>query len=735
MTDEKDPKNEDQPEEKDSPKKETPPKKPYELMEETVITPSSLDAAGKDGGEDSVQQEDEPTGMGFDAATEDYKPPGGTGPKKPPLKKNPGEFSDTDFSRPEEGQTIAEEYVPTIVPTTPISEKHPPSSKSSIPPVSYTPPGEGSESTPPSSRPPSSNFKPPTTLEGGPVREVSELEMIPEELRERIEDPQYRLHQYILSEEVGSGGMGSVWKAWDIKLSRWVAIKFLNLTDPESIIRFRREAKMTARLRHPNIAGVYEVNVTEGTHYLVMEFIEGKPFQKIECSVKEIAKTFVKVCEAIAYAHENDTVHRDIKPANILVNDSGEPFVTDFGLAKGMHSNTSLSITGSIMGTPAYMSPEQATGSLKEIDERSDVYSLGATLYTLVSKKAPFKADNPTALLFKVCSEEPDSIRSVNPQITQVLENIIFKAMSKKKEERYESATAFADDLQRYLGDEQVEAQKRKRIHKRIPTTVLAASIILVLGGLTVTAWNLGYLDAYIQPKGLGENPPTKPTPTEIAQKWLRTKFPQIKSAYSFREFEGKSPPHEEELRAILQEAPEEALNEIEGWFRSQQSLIPATLWDKSRWLRKKEEAKGINAWCLAVAALLTNQQPQFEAFQKSLEGDRVRFEPVIAYLGKISLKIYVWPYAEVRGLQVGETWFIRDGKRTEAEINLLGEKLSTPLVIENLDIGNIKLILSHPELGIQETTVSADKLENGKTFLFTGKLKDPGSLRIRMLP
>ncbi|MDP6958296.1 MAG: serine/threonine-protein kinase, partial [Planctomycetota bacterium] len=554
-------------------------------------------------------------------------------------------------------------------------------------------------------------------------------------LRERIEDPQFRLHQYILSEEVGSGGMGSVWKAWDIKLSRWVAIKFLNLTDQESIIRFRREAKMTARLRHPNIAGVYEVNVTEGTHYLVMEFIEGKPFQKIECSVKEIAKTFIKVCKAIAYAHENDTVHRDIKPANILVNDAGEPFVTDFGLAKGMHSNTSLSITGSIMGTPAYMSPEQATGSLKEIDERSDVYSLGATLYTLVSKKAPFKADNPTALLFKVCSEEPESIRSVNPQITQELENIIFKSMSKKKEERYESATEFADDLERFLGDEQVEAQKRKRIRKRVPTTVLAAIIVLVLGGFTVIAWNLGYLDAYIKPKGITENPPNTPTPTEIAQEWLRNTFPQIKSTYAFREFSGKPPQNEKELRAILKEAPEEALNDMEGWFRSQQSLIPSTLWDKSRWLQKKEEAKTIQAWCLSVTALLADQQTQWEDFQKSLETDRVRFLPVIAYLGKINLKLYVWPYAEIRGLQVGETWFIRDGKRTESEISLLGEKLSTPLVIENLDIGNIKLTLSHPELGIQETTVSAEKLENGKTFLLTGKLKDPGSIRIRELP
>ena len=129
MTDEKDPKNEDQAEEKDSPKKETPPKKPYELMEETVITPSSLDAAGRDGEEDSVKKEDDPTGMGFDAATEDYHPPGEKGPKKPPLKKPRGEISDTDFSRPEEGQTIAEEWVPTIVPNTPISEKHPPSSK------------------------------------------------------------------------------------------------------------------------------------------------------------------------------------------------------------------------------------------------------------------------------------------------------------------------------------------------------------------------------------------------------------------------------------------------------------------------------------------------------------------------------------------------------------------------------------------------------------------------------
>ena len=272
------------------------------------------------------------------------------------------------------------------------------------------------------------------------------IDDIPAEARPFATEPSSQLNQYILVKQVGRGGMGAVWKAWDRNLTRWVAIKFLLAHEATDILRFQREAKLAARLRHPNIAAIYEVGraatVQPGTnvlHYLAMEFIDGQSLQETKLPLGELIDLFVKISQAIEAAHKGGVVHRDLKPQNIMVNAEGWPYVMDFGLAKALQTDASLSAPGAIMGTPAFMPPEQAEGRLNEIDARSDVYSLGATMYAVFCRKPAFAGRTPLEILNRVCRDTPAPPSSVRPEIPQALEAIILKAMSKNRADRFDS--------------------------------------------------------------------------------------------------------------------------------------------------------------------------------------------------------------------------------------------------------------------------------------------------------
>jgi serine/threonine protein kinase len=261
--------------------------------------------------------------------------------------------------------------------------------------------------------------------------------------------------------------MGAVWKAWDKKLTRWVAIKFLLVSEDEDVMRFQREAKLAARLRHPNIAPIYEVGEAPATlagqsarHYLAMEYIDGTTMAgATDFPIPELVDIFMKVAQGIEAAHKAGVVHRDLKPANVMLTTDKWPYVMDFGLAKAIQAESSLSVSGAVMGTPAYMPPEQAEGKLDMIDGQSDVYSLGATMYAVLCKKQPFTGQTPMAILMKVCKEDPPTLRSHNPNVPEELEKIVLKAMSKEKSDRYASAQALADDLKRYLSNQEIEAK------------------------------------------------------------------------------------------------------------------------------------------------------------------------------------------------------------------------------------------------------------------------------------
>jgi len=251
------------------------------------------------------------------------------------------------------------------------------------------------------------------TLKKGGSLSKSHLDEIPADALPFANDPSKQLGSYILVKQIGKGGMGTVWKAWDKKLTRWVAIKFLLVSEEEDVMRFQREAKLAARLRHPNIAPIYEVGESVATqageqtrHYLAMEYIDGQTMlSATNLPIAEILDLFMKVAQGIEAAHKAGVVHRDLKPANIMLTTDKWPYVMDFGLAKAIQAESSLSVSGAVMGTPAYMPPEQAQGQLDKIDGQSDIYSLGATMYAVLCKKQPFTGQTPMEILMKVCKD------------------------------------------------------------------------------------------------------------------------------------------------------------------------------------------------------------------------------------------------------------------------------------------------------------------------------------------
>src|SRR5882672_3001831 len=337
-----------------------------------------------------------------------------------------------------------------------------------------------------------------TLKKGGSSSGKSRLDDVPAEAIPYIEDPTRNLGQYILVKQIGKGGMGAVWKAWDKKLTRWVAIKFLLVSEKEDVLRFQREAKLTARLRHPNIAPIYEVgeapaqNAGEQTrHYLAMEYIDGYTMAgATNLPLNEILDLFMKVAQGIEAAHKAGVVHRDLKPANIMLTSDKWPYVMDFGLAKAIQAESSLSVSGAVMGTPAYMPPEQAQGQLDQIDAQSDVYSLGATMYAVLCKKQPFTGQTPMEILMKVCKDEPPPLKSHVPELPDEVEKIVLKAMAKDKADRYASSQALADDLKRYLSNQEIEAKgpsSLKLAAKRVKRNVwplIVGIIVLAAGGV-----------------------------------------------------------------------------------------------------------------------------------------------------------------------------------------------------------------------------------------------------------
>ncbi len=282
--------------------------------------------------------------------------------------------------------------------------------------------------------------------------------------RKAADYPQ-RFGDYEILEELGHGGMGVVYKARQVSLGRMVALKRMikgELASPGDTARFQSEAESAARLDHPHIIPVYEVGAREGLPFFTMRLIEGKTLsQRLSggpMESREAARLLVPVCRAIHYAHQRGILHRDLKPSNILIDAEGLPYVTDFGLARRVEAEGSLTHSGAILGTPGYMAPEQAAGNRGHISPASDVYGLGAVLYHMVTGRPPFQAATAVDAVLAVLEQDPLLPRLLNPKVDRELEMVILKCLQKPAELRYGSAAGLADDLEAYLAGETVSA-------------------------------------------------------------------------------------------------------------------------------------------------------------------------------------------------------------------------------------------------------------------------------------
>ncbi len=270
---------------------------------------------------------------------------------------------------------------------------------------------------------------------------------------------------YEVIEEIARGGMGVVYKARDRELDRTVALKMIlggQLASEHEVQRFRQEATAAANLDHSGIVPIYEIGEHEGQHFFAMKLIEGGSLadriEEFRADPRTAATLLAKIARAVQYAHQRGILHRDIKPANVLIDEERNPLITDLGLAKQVESKSGLTQTGAVVGTPAYMPPEQAAGD-KDVTTSADIYALGAIMYELLTGQPPHTGVTPMAVLMKVMNEEPAPPRSTDRNINRTLEVICLKCLERDPAKRYTAAAALADDLESWLAGRAVSVR------------------------------------------------------------------------------------------------------------------------------------------------------------------------------------------------------------------------------------------------------------------------------------
>ncbi len=309
---------------------------------------------------------------------------------------------------------------------------------------------------------------------------------------------------YVLFEVLGAGGMGVVYRALHRSLNRHVALKQIiagPLASESDIQRFRNEAEAAAQLEHPNIVPIYEVGEYQGRRYLTMRLIEGGNLaghrERFRDDPRAAARLMTVVAEAVHHAHRRGFLHRDLKPSNILLDGEGQPLVTDFGLARRIGVESTLTGSGAILGSPPYMAPEQTGGRTNEITTATDVYGLGAILYVLLTGGPPFQCDTPLETIHRVRTTLPEPPRRLNPRVDRDLETICLKCLEKEPSQRYTSAESFGDDLRRWLHGHPILARRPGTLRRIVlwvrrrpyASALLATAATLFALGLLTVVW------------------------------------------------------------------------------------------------------------------------------------------------------------------------------------------------------------------------------------------------------
>jgi serine/threonine protein kinase len=301
--------------------------------------------------------------------------------------------------------------------------------------------------------------------------------------------------KYQLLAEIGRGGMGVVYRAHQTDLDRPVALKMIlssRLASPDDVRRFYAEARAAGSLRHPNIVGIHEAGEVHGQHFFAMDFIEGRslaeevargPFEP-----RRAAECVAHVARAVQYLHEHQMIHRDLKPSNILLAADGTPYVTDFGLAKALGTNSMHTQSGLIVGTIGYMSPEQASGHAPAHSPQSDIYSLGAILFELLTGRPPFVNDSPIDTLLAVIEGEPPRPRQLNRDIPIALELVCLRCLEKDPRRRYPSAAALVEDLEHFLRGEPLSVTPSGLFHRVLRWGRREPTLAMHLGAILVSA-------------------------------------------------------------------------------------------------------------------------------------------------------------------------------------------------------------------------------------------------------
>ena len=317
--------------------------------------------------------------------------------------------------------------------------------------------------------------------------------------------------RYAVDEVIGTGGMSTVYKARDQQLERVVALKVLHPhfgQDTEHVARFRHEARAVAQLSHPNVVTVIDRGQADGSQFIVFEYVEGESLKQLvnrrgPLPVREAVELVVQVADGLAFAHAHGIVHRDVKPQNVLVDRDGHAMVTDFGIARSLDGERGVTLTGTVLGTSSYFSPEQASGT--RVTASTDVYSLGVVLFELLTGDVPFAGDNPVALAMQHLNDAPPNLRERRPDVPLRLAAAVDRALAKRPEDRFHSMAAFANELRKSIGgtaagDEPTMVVRRpphRRRGRRLPlalallgvvAAVAAASVYLIGGSKTPPA-------------------------------------------------------------------------------------------------------------------------------------------------------------------------------------------------------------------------------------------------------